>query len=184
MESNKIANTVVAGSAESDEIINRAQGATINGGGGDDILSNIRKNKVKLAGDDGDDVLENLKGKNVTLDGGASNDDIYSDGVNVTINGGNGNDAVYVEGSQVTINGGAGDDEITIDSLASNVQIQYKSGDGNDLIEGFNDTSTLKIGDGTGTYSTVASSIASDLILRVADAQITLKGAGTLEAID
>ena len=66
---------------------------------------------------------------------------------------------------------------------AQNNLIQYTSGDGNDSIVGFNETSTLKIGDGTkDTYSTHLSG--DNVIVSVGEGQITLAGAATLSALN
>ena len=69
-------------------------------------------------------------------------------------------DSIYNSGSNVTIDGG----------------------DGNDLITGFDETSTLKIGDGSDTYSTVKSG--NNIIVSVGDGNITLRGAAKLDELN
>lgn len=58
----------------------------------------------------------------------------------------------------------------------------YAEGDGNDIISGFNATSTLQIGDGTGTYSTEKNG--DDIIVTVGDGKITLQGAVNLSTVN
>ena len=160
MTTNKTANTVVAGTAYDDDIVNKAKNVTINGGGGNDELTTKRKtSNVKLYGEAGDDVLEAYSSTKVLLDGGADNDDIYVSG-----------------GSNNTIVGGTGDDTIEIEN-ATGTLIKYTEGDGNDVIEGFGETSTLSIANGTGTYS--ISQNGDDIIIKAGSGQITLKGAAS-----
>ena len=99
-----------------------------------------------------------------------------------TIYGGAGNDTIENRGSDVTITGGTGDDLISLGSDAKNNLIQYASGDGNDTIQGFNANSRLKIGDGTGIYSTIKSG--SDIIVLVGEDKITLQGAASLSTVN
>ena len=163
MVTNKTANSIVAGTAYDDEIDNRAKNVTINGGAGGDLITTLRKtSNVKIYGESGDDTLESYNATKVLLSGGAGNDEIYVSG-----------------GSNNTLEGGTGDDVIEIDSTATNTLIKYASGDGNDSIIGFNETSTLQIGGGTGTYSTITGENADDVILKIADSRITLVGAAS-----
>lgn len=165
MVTNKTPNSVVAGTTYDDDIDNRANNATLLGGDGNDVLTTLRQtSNVKLYGEAGDDTLEAYNATKVLLNGGADDDEIY-------ISGGANNTAV----------GGTGNDTIEIDSV--NVQIQYTAGDGNDLIQGFDETTILKIGNGTGTYSTTQSSNAGDVVLSVGDSKITLSGVGDFDAI-
>ena len=160
MVTNKTANTIIAGTTYDDNIVNRAKNVTVTGNAGNDCLSTIRKtSNVKLYGDAGDDVLEAYSSTKVLLDGGEGDDDIHVSG-----------------GSNNTIVGGTGDDTIEIENATGTV-IKYKSGDGNDVIEGFNETTTLLIGDGTGTYS--ISQNGDDIIIKAGSGQITLKGSAS-----
>ena len=91
----------------------------------------------------------------------------------------------YADNYSNTVNGATiqalgGDD--TIYNSGSEVLFKYYTGDGNDSIIGFNDTSTLEIGDGTGIYSTVQSG--DDIIVSVDSNKITLKGAATLQTLN
>jgi len=81
---------------------------------------------------------------NTVVTGTSEDDSISNDGDSVTIDGGAVND--YIQnyyGDSVTIDGGAGNDYIY--NYGNNVLIEYASGDGNDSIVGFNETSTLSI---------------------------------------
>ena len=80
----------------------------------------------------------------------------------------------------MTINAGTGDDVIVLGENSTNNLIEYKAGDGNDKIVGFNESSTLQIGDGKGTYSLTKSG--NNLIITVDDSKITLVGAANISA--
>ena len=176
-------------------------GMTVDAGDGDDTLSNyynydeetgerVYYSDVKMSGGAGDDYISN-DGNNVTIDGGEGNDYISNHdegddggstgGSNVSINGGDGDDTIQNEGGDnVTIEGGKGDDSVITWYYASNnnnVLYKYTEGDGNDYIESFNSTSSLQIGDGTGTYSTQSSG--NDLLVHVGEGTITLKNVYT-----
>ena len=64
---------------------------------------------------------------------------------NISIIGGTGNDAITDSGSNNTIIGGMGNDTITTNG--DNSFIQYKNGDGDDVIVGFTENDVLKISD-------------------------------------
>ena len=87
---------------------------------------------------------------------------------------------IHIRGKNVTINAGAGNDYI-YNSKGNNVTFIYNDGDGFDTISGFNDASTLSIGNGTGTYSTVANG--SDIVVTVGDGSITLVGSANLSTV-
>ena len=84
--------------------------ATIEGGTGDDSITNHNDNAL-INGDDGNDKIINYA--SVTA-----------------INGGDGADSIYNSGNYVTINGGTGDDIINIGIGAHYNVINYASGDG------------------------------------------------------
>ena len=88
------------------------------------------------------------------------------------------NDTIKNSGAKVTIAGNESDDIIT--NSGKSVLFKYASGDGNDLITGFNATSTLQIGGGKGTYSTAT--VDNDIIVTVGDGSITLAGAASLSS--
>ena len=83
----------------------------------------------------------------------------------------------YYKGSNVTINGGVGNDTI---SLGGSTLIKYAEGDGNDLIQGFGDTDTLKIA--SSSYSTKKSG--DNIIVTVGKGKITLEGATYLDTLN
>ena len=102
-----------------------------------------------------------------------------SDVNKTSINGGEGNDSIRTKGSNVTISGDKGNDSIkNIDG--TNIVFKYISGDGNDIIEGFNETSTLSIGGSS--YSTKKSG--NDVIVTVGDGKISLIGAASLSKVN
>lgn len=82
-------------------------------------------------------------------------------------------------GNKVTINAGAGNDSI-YNNDGENVLFKYNAGDGNDLIRGFNSTSTLQIGGGA--YSTKKSG--KNIIVTVGEGKITLQGAASLDTLN
>ena len=159
------------------------------------------KSNTLLSGTSGNDTILNGgywdgdwhdAGSNVTINSGAGNDDVYNLGLSVTINTGAGNDEVTnYSGDSVTITGGKGNDSIYNnwnfssnapygDSDGSNVLFKYSSGDGNDIIYGFKDNSTLSIGGGA--YSTKKSG--SDVIVTVGKGKISLIGAASLDKVN
>ena len=108
---------------------------------------------------------------NTIISGNDNDDYIKNRSSNVTINSGNGND--YIDtGSRITVNGGKGDDTIYI---GSNNLIQYKNGDGNDVMLNYNEDwqDTIKIVDGD--YTTLEDD--NDLIIKVGEGSILIKGA-------
>ena len=201
--------TISAGTGD-DYVWNEGGAASINGGTGNDKINNYGGRNVIINGGDDTIVnwsitfaynVTTATGRHTYIDGGNGNDSITSWGTNyVTLSGGNGDDTIenYSSvskvyggagndlingnaGAHVTIEAGAGNDIISLGSDATNTQINYTSGDGNDSIVGFNETSTLRIGDGKGTYSTVASG--EDIIATVGRGKITLVGAVDLDEI-
>ena len=156
-------------------------GMSIDSGAGNDSLYNDGSN-VTISGGEGDDSIRNYGGANVMIDGGADSDTVSNTGSNALINVGEGNDSVYNYASYVSINGGAGDDTISLGSNSKHALIVYNEGDGNDIIRGFNDISMLQIGNGTGTYGTLASG--SDIIIYVGDGSILLIDVASLSDLN
>ena len=181
---NTLSGSSVVGTEYNDTIENKASNVTIDGGKGNDSICNNNYSNVTMNGGEGNDEFLNW-GSNVKVDGGEGNDSIAnSEGSkNTTIFGGAGNDTVR-ETSKYgsTINGGTGNDLISLVSGSKNALIVYNTGDGDDKISGFNATSTLQLGNGTGTYSTTKSG--NDIIVNVEKGKITLQGAATLSALN
>ena len=120
------------------------------------------------------DYIVSDRNSNVTIDGGNGADYIFNhDSDSNILNGGGGNDTLENQwnANNATINGGTGNDVI-FHNGGNNVLIKYSLGDGNDIIHGFNDTSTLSIS--ASNYSTSLNG--SDLIVKVGGGNITLSG--------
>ena len=198
----------LVGSAEDDTIQNYGSKVTINSGAGNDFIENgngIYKTNGKdsINAGDGDDTIQN-NGSNASIELGVGNDYIHNTGSNATIssdsgdnivdNGwesslvaidlGAGNDSIYNGGNNVTISAGKGNDTITIsrnyDNEGNNVLVNYSSGDGKDIIEGFKENSTLSISGSS--YSKKTSG--SDIIVTVGKGKITLVGAASLDKVN
>ena len=203
---NDTPDTLLSGTNSADTIKNGGYGGdiwhvggsrvTIDAKNGDDYIRNLRGgSQSSINAGAGNDNIENEAAKNVTINGSKGNDTINNalmfDGAiggfrypdDVIIIGGTGNDLIYNSGSNVTIIGGTGNDTIRNDEHGENgknVLFQYANGDGNDYIEGFNETSTLSIGGGS--YSTTKSG--DDLIVTVGEGKISLMGAASLSAVN
>ena len=193
----RVNQAMIYGDAGEDYISDYGTQSKLYGGAGNDTILSL---------DPGPNGDKNI-GKAMFMDGGDGNDYIRNEALenlhvlefygfrsgsrrpvkevrksSSTINGGAGNDTIENRGSDVTIEGGKGDDQISLGSGASNNFIQYNAGDGNDTITGFNATSTLKIGDGKGVYSTLNDN--SDIMVFVGDGAILLKGAASLSNLN
>ena len=199
---NSSSNAIVDGGADDDVIYNRMNGgnstinggdgndnidnddfgenAIINAGAGDDYISNYGA-KVSINGGEGNDYVSNY-GADSKIDGGKGNDYVSNYGADSKIDGGKGNDYIYnyENAKNVTISCGEGDD--TIYNEARKVTFEYHTGDGKNTVNGFNATSTLKIDDGTGTYSTLTSG--SDVVVFVGSGWIVLSDAASLSNIN
>ena len=191
----------ISGGAGKNIIVNSGSAVSITGGDGSDTISNgyylddygdshAGGTGVTMDGGAGNDFISS-DGDNVTIDGSDGNDNIVNWGANSTILGGEGNDSINVDASKLSLSGGAGDDFISLYSgeditvnggtgndtikgtYSSDVLFQYRAGDGNDIIQGFREDSTLSIGGGT--YSSEKSG--NDIIVSVGEGKITLQGA-------
>ncbi len=157
------------------------------------VVDNTNASK-KITAAKGNDSIKN-SGDKVTIVGASDADSIWNYGASVSVNAGKGNDYVSNLGSKVIILGGAGKDLIdntavfvtitggtgddSIYNYNSNVRFDYASGDGNDYIFGFNETSTLSVG---GDYFDFVSG--KDKIVRVGENKITLSGAASLSSVN
>lgn len=147
----------------------------INGDSGNDYIYSSSSYST-LNGGKGNDTIRS-SGRYVTISGGDGNDSLYSSGRKSSVSGGKGSDTIDVYASYNTIAGGAGNDKISLSSWADRSVVKYASGDGNDVIEGFNSNDTLYIT--KGTYS--AKKNGDDVIVTVGKGKITLQGAANKE---
>ena len=189
----QVANLIDAG-AGNDTIYNHhSYHPTLLGGDGNDSIAVNKGHRIFADGGDGNDTIVGLTtdttdssdwamGGYATILGGDGNDYInpfYSN--NATINGGDGNDTIIMMGADSTITGSTGNDQISLGTADSvNVLINYASGDGNDVINGFTANDTVSI-DGAKYYSVQSG---NDLILTVGNGHMTLRGAATLDDIN
>ena len=95
-----------------------------------------------------------------------------------TITGSDKSDTIIAGAGSTTINAGAGNDQISLSS--GKALVEYATGDGSDIIRGFDKNSTLKIsGD---IFTSIQSG--DDVILNVGDGKISLVGAATLSTLN
>ena len=136
--------TTVNAGAGNDSVNNAASKASINCGTGDDHVTNWSSH-VTIDGGNGNDYICNRSdSSNVLIRGDKGDDTIHNDlGSNFSIEGGDGNDHIdNSSGLNVTIAGGKGNDYVSDDGIGTT----YVYTDGNDTLEGFNETSTLVLG--------------------------------------
>ena len=161
----------ISGGDGNDSIYNswNSYDVTINGGDGDDSIVNYDTSSNTLNGDNGNDYISNWNGDYISIDSGDGDDTIESSSY-VT--------GRYVTGGRnVTIKAGTGNDSISLSTYSYYSLIVYNYADGNDIINGFNSTSTLSISGSS--YSTQVSN--NDIIITVGDNSITLAGAADLD---
>lgn len=150
---------------------------TIDGGKGNDYSYNYAA-KVTIDGGAGNDYIGNGYADNVSISGGAGNDYLRN-WARTEWNSDTDTDETLETGDNVTLNGGTGNDYI-YNGAGVNVVFQYKTGDGDDTIEGFNETSALAV---TGAkYSTKKNG--DNVIVTVDKGKITLQGAANLETVN
>ena len=170
----------VDGGAGNDTISSYGINAKIDGGTGDDTISSSGIN-AKINGGAGNDYIRAYNGSGVsgstvayyaTLNGGKGNDTINAEAVNIITNGGKGNDWINVHRADNTISGGKGNDSISLSSYAKNSLVQYATGDGKDIVLGFDSDDTLQITKGKYSVKTKG----DDVVVSVGKGSITLKG--------
>ena len=149
----------------------------ITGGTGNDSVNNSGSNVTIISGA-GDDTIESWSNNESSINAGAGNDLInHYAGSSLTIEGGTGDDTIYsLFGSNLTITGAKGSDLISLSSWSENNLIVYNSGDGFDIIDGFNETDTLSIAGG----QYVRSTLDNDIIFVVGEGRIKLVNAVNL----
>ena len=98
--------------------------------------------------------------------------------------GGKGKDTIWNDADAITVDGGKNNDCIIFDTeydfLSNNNLIQYRSGDGNDIVYGFNEDDTLQIINAD--YSTAK--IGDDVIVTVGEGKISLIGVASLSSVN
>lgn len=154
-------NDTLSGGSENDELWGDKGNDSLSGGSGDDTLKGGVGND-KLLGDSGKDVLSGGEG-NDTLLGGKDSDTLWGDAGNDKLYGGEDND---------TLIGGKGNDSLWGDSGAD--KYIYESGDGKDVIFGFDDSDMLQI---TGAFSASCNKKQSEVYFKIGTTSkaITLK---------
>ena len=130
------------------------------------LASNALKSKVTVGGGYAFDFAKDYK--QATISGSADDDSITARGKKISISGGEGNDSIKIFGN-ATVTGGKGNDSLWGSSYADN--FIYSSGDGKDVIYGFDDKDTLTLDglDFKASYKNDA------ITFKVDDGSITLK---------
>ncbi len=95
-----------------------------------------------------------------------------------TITGSDKSDTIVAGTGSTTINAAGGDDIINLGSASA--LVKYNSGDGDDLIRGFNENSTLNI---SGAFYS-SKKRGNNLVLTVGEDEITLVGAANLSTVN
>ena len=125
-----------------------------------------------VKGTTADDFI-NVGGQDVTIKAGVGNDYIVNDAYVANrffvINGEDGDDTITNVGSYCTLNGGAGSDVIHVGGF-QNV-VEYKQGDGNDTVFGYDDNDSLNID----ARIIGAETIGNDVILKFRNGSIVFK---------
>ena len=166
---------MIDGGAGNDSIdVTEAYNVTVNGGSGRDYIRVGGDEEKDLAYDgDSDDVL-------ISVNGGAGNDSLYINYVkNIVVDGGIGHDFINLNDMEnATISAGRGNDTIYAwsskpeSSFFAGVTYQYTSGDGRDLIFGYEDDQQIQII--SGTVSKVMTKN-DDTVIKIGGGSITLK---------
>ena len=196
--------STISTGAGDDGISNSASNVSISSGSGDDFIENRDGNSnVTVDAGDGNDYIYNPDGENCLINAGTGDDRVDLAILRTKVFLEDGDDLFYAYGTRwpfsdentgddYFVDGGAGDDNFVLhggkgDDFIKNVDganllITYTTGDGNDYVNGFNATSTLRIGGGTSTYSSQVSG--NDVIVTVGEGKITLQGAANLSSVN
>ncbi len=165
-------NVTIYGGSENDTLYSNGKGNVFvyNKGDGYDIIygianadtisisgatrSTVGSNLVLSITGGGAMTLSGAKTKTPTIIGTAEfkfteGNDSYSNSASSTLlNALGGDDRIINNANSVTIIGGTGDDIVSLTSSSKNSVIQYASGDGYDVVYGYNATTTISITDG------------------------------------
>ena len=143
----------ITGSAYNDKLTSNVNGASINGGDGDDVITfsgDAATIGATIVGGKGDDKINVTGAASVSIND-AEGDDTYvisGKGANVTIDDAKGSDNVKISGASVTASvslGGADNNVVLIDSSASDANVTLVTGDGDDVITSKAAKATLDI---------------------------------------
>lgn len=141
-------NVTLDGGNDKDYISNKGSKVLIRGGeGADTIISNSGTTNVTISGGKGNDRISNWGGA-ASMVGGGGNDSIWGDAGNDTLSGGSDNDRLYGDAGNDLLKGGTGNDSLW-GGDGSDTFI-YSSGDGKDVIFGFDSGDLLQI---TGAFT-------------------------------
>ena len=164
--------------SDNDQIVTSGYYVTVDAqDGGKNTIYNFG-HLVSINSGTGSDSIYNL-GYFATVRAADGNDYIFNLGEESFLSGGQGSDTIEIQDSRVTVNGGADNDLIVLGAgLHSGVNnaglqnvIEYRLGDGNDIVQGFGYSDILKISG----YSYTTEVNDYDLIVRVGTGSITLK---------
>ena len=167
-ETNTVEGRKISGGVLNDYIENSGADVVIDADGGADYVYNAG-DRASITGGAGSDTIFN-DGDEATLDGGDGGDFIANSGLNVSISGGADADEITNSGAGSTIKAGGGDDIVTV---SASTVIEYASGDGNDVIYGYDETSTLAITSGSPKVAVNG----LDVVITVGKGKITVKDA-------
>ena len=180
ISNNSAENVSISGGAGNDSINNSANcnNSTLDGGDGADSIDNYSDNVLINAGAS-NDYIYNYYSSGVSINAGAGDDTISNTNGTVLINIGEGNNSVEnTNADNVSIISGAGADYI-VNTNGANMLFQY--GGGSDIVEGFNETSTLQIMAG-GISSAFSNGV--DAIFTIGSDILTLKNLGLIRSIN
>ena len=198
---NKAASVTITSGAGNDSIQNEARHVSISSGAGNDYVNNDSNNDVTIDGGDGNNTIDSYgnnvsiivgagkdfisieNGNNVSITSGAGDDTvIFTNGAEALIDVGEGNNSVENGADNVTIISGTGNNTITNND--SYVLFQY--GGGNDVIYGFNETSTLQIASGSiaSAFTNIDIEGNGDATLTIGSNTVVLKSLGTVDTIN
>lgn len=137
---------------------------SVEGGKGDDSLNGGAGNDIIRGGDDKDTIL-----------GGTGDDKLYGDSGKDSLSGGKGNDSIWGGSGNDTLIGGIGNDSLWGNSGADT--FIYYTGDGHDVIFGFDNKDTLTLD--SLTFTSIYSKKNKAVMLNFDSGSITLKDFGS-----
>ena len=148
------------------DITTNTKGIALDAGDDDDYIYNQNATAVTIEGGSGNDSITNENAGKSSINAGAGDDTLNGGIGNDKLNGGAGDDMLLSSAGNDTLTGGAGNDTF-----------QYASGDGNDVITDFatgNDVFKLTSGEVTNVTTSKKN---SDVVLTVGKGKVTFKDA-------